>query len=152
MLHFLQNPLFNVWISDQKNVHLRIFCAKVWSCEKRHKYLRQKIRRQDTVGSESPNSFFVCVRFNKKFNSILSPFFQIFHFRVDQENRLSNMFPQEVLPQMFANIKSIYKFHAEFLLPQVSLLFIRIWKKYMIWLLKFSDCQSFNLFELWIKF
>ena len=29
------------------------------------------------------------------------------------------MFPQEVLPQMFANIKSIYKFHAEFLLPQV---------------------------------
>lgn len=44
---------------------------------------------------------------------------QIFHFRVDQENRLSNMFPQEVLPQMFANIKSIYKFHAEFLLPQV---------------------------------
>jgi len=44
---------------------------------------------------------------------------QIFHFRVDQENRLSNMFPQEVLPQMFANIKSIYKFHAEFLLPQL---------------------------------
>ena len=29
------------------------------------------------------------------------------------------MFPAEVLPQMFANIKSIYKFHAEFLLPQV---------------------------------
>jgi len=47
-------------------------------------------------------------------------YFQIFHFRVDQENRLSNMFPPEVLPQMFANIKSIYKFHAEFLLPQVS--------------------------------
>ena len=56
------------------------------------------------------------------------PFFQIFHFRVDQENRLSNMFPQEVLPQMFANIKSIYKFHAEFLLPQVSSLSIRIQK------------------------
>ena len=30
------------------------------------------------------------------------------------------MFPAEVLPQMFANIKSIYKFHAEFLLPQVK--------------------------------
>ena len=58
-------------------------------------------------------------RSDEKFNTIL-PFFQIFHFRVDQENRLSNMFPQEVLPQMFANIKSIYKFHAEFLLPQVS--------------------------------
>ena len=38
---------------------------------------------------------------------------------MDQENRVSNMFPAEVLPQMFANIKSIYKFHAEFLLPQV---------------------------------
>ena len=59
-------------------------------------------------------------RSDEKFNTIL-PFFQIFHFRVDQENRLSNMFPQEVLPQMFANIKSIYKFHAEFLLPQVSI-------------------------------
>ena len=52
-------------------------------------------------------------------------FFQIFHFRVDQENRLSNMFPQEVLPQMFANIKSIYKFHAEFLLPQVSIKYLQ---------------------------
>ena len=72
------------------------------------------------MGSENPNSFFVCVRFDQKFNKFCI-FFQIFHFRVDQENRLSNMFPQEVLPQMFANIKSIYKFHAEFLLPQVSI-------------------------------
>ena len=63
-------------------------------------------------------------RFDETFNTIFVFFFQIFHFRVDQENRLSNMFPQEVLPQMFANIKSIYKFHAEFLLPQVSSLFV----------------------------
>ena len=44
---------------------------------------------------------------------------QVFHFRVDQENRSQNLFPQDTLPQMFANIKSIYKFHADFLLPQV---------------------------------
>ena len=44
---------------------------------------------------------------------------QVFHFRVDQENRAQHLFPPEMLPQMFANIKSIYKFHAEFLLPQV---------------------------------
>ena len=53
-------------------------------------------------------------------DSCLFTFFQIFHFRVDQENRASNMFSQDVLPQIFANIKSIYKFHAEFLLPQVG--------------------------------
>ncbi|XP_021930106.1 FYVE, RhoGEF and PH domain-containing protein 4-like [Zootermopsis nevadensis] len=45
---------------------------------------------------------------------------QIFHFRVDQENRAHNMFPQEMIPQMFSNIKSIYQFHHEFLLPQLE--------------------------------
>ena len=45
---------------------------------------------------------------------------QVFHFRVDQENRSQNLFPQDTLPQMFANIKSIYKFHADFLLPQLK--------------------------------
>ncbi|CAB4057845.1 FGD1 [Lepeophtheirus salmonis] len=44
---------------------------------------------------------------------------QVFHTRVDQENRTQNLFSADVLPQMFANIKSIYKFHAEFLLPQL---------------------------------
>jgi hypothetical protein len=29
------------------------------------------------------------------------------------------MFPQETLVQMFANIKPIYQFHADFVLPQV---------------------------------
>jgi len=49
------------------------------------------------------------------------PFFkQIFHFRVDQENRAHNMFPQEMIPQMFSNIKSIYQFHHDFLLPQLE--------------------------------
>ncbi len=51
----------------------------------------------------------------------LLSFFQVFHFRVDQENRSQNLFPQDTLPQMFANIKSIYKFHADFLLPQVRI-------------------------------
>ena len=55
-----------------------------------------------------------------KLTYFYSFFFQIFHFRVDQENRASNMFSADVLPQIFANIKSIYKFHAEFLLPQVG--------------------------------
>ncbi|XP_069692894.1 FYVE, RhoGEF and PH domain-containing protein 2-like [Periplaneta americana] len=45
---------------------------------------------------------------------------QIFHFRVDQENRAHNMFPQEMIPQMFSNIKSIYQFHHDFLLPQLE--------------------------------
>jgi hypothetical protein len=30
------------------------------------------------------------------------------------------MFPQEVIPQMFSNIKSIYQFHHDFLLPQLE--------------------------------
>ena len=29
------------------------------------------------------------------------------------------MFPPELVTTIFSNIKSIYKFHAEFLLPQV---------------------------------
>lgn len=45
--------------------------------------------------------------------------FQVFHFRVDQENRSQHMFPPELVTTIFSNIKSIYKFHAEFLLPQV---------------------------------
>ncbi|XP_059091707.1 uncharacterized protein LOC131887187 isoform X2 [Tigriopus californicus] len=44
---------------------------------------------------------------------------QVFHFQVDQENRSQNLFPPETIPQMFANIKSIYQFHEEFLLPQL---------------------------------
>lgn len=30
------------------------------------------------------------------------------------------MFSQETVPQMFSNIKSIYKFHHDFLLPQLE--------------------------------
>jgi hypothetical protein len=30
------------------------------------------------------------------------------------------MFPQEMIPQMFSNIKSIYQFHNDFLLPQLE--------------------------------
>ena len=48
-------------------------------------------------------------------------YFQVFHFRVDQENRSAHMFPPELVTTIFSNIKSIYKFHAEFLLPQVRL-------------------------------
>lgn len=45
---------------------------------------------------------------------------QVFHFRVDQENRAHHMFPQETVHQMFSNIKSIYKFHHDHLLPQLE--------------------------------
>jgi len=30
------------------------------------------------------------------------------------------MFPHEMIPQMFSNIKSIYQFHHDFLLPQLE--------------------------------
>ena len=47
--------------------------------------------------------------------------FQVFHFRVDRENRAQHMFSQDVVTTIFSNIKSIYLFHAEHVLPQVSL-------------------------------
>ena len=50
---------------------------------------------------------------------IIAFIFQVFHFRVDQENRSQHMFSPELVTTIFSNIKSIYKFHAEFLLPQV---------------------------------
>ena len=52
--------------------------------------------------------------------------FQVFHFRVDRENRAQHMFSQDVVTTIFSNIKSIYLFHAEHVLPQVSL-FIPSW-------------------------
>ena len=47
---------------------------------------------------------------------------QVFHFRVDRENRSQHMFTQDVITTIFSNVKSIYLFHAEHVLPQVSLL------------------------------
>ena len=46
--------------------------------------------------------------------------FQVFHFRVDRENRAQHMFSQDVVTTIFSNVKSIYLFHAEHVLPQVS--------------------------------
>ncbi|KAK4328960.1 hypothetical protein Pmani_000652 [Petrolisthes manimaculis] len=45
---------------------------------------------------------------------------QEFQFRVDHDNRATHMFPAEVIPQMFSNVKSIYKLHHDFLLPQLE--------------------------------
>jgi hypothetical protein len=56
----------------------------------------------------------------RSYVAILHLIDQTFHFRVDQENRAHNMFPQEMIPQMFSNIKSIYQFHHDFLLPQLE--------------------------------
>lgn len=44
---------------------------------------------------------------------------EIFHTRILHQNREENFIPQEVIPQMFSNIKSILLFHNDFLLPQL---------------------------------
>ncbi|XP_015186994.1 PREDICTED: FYVE, RhoGEF and PH domain-containing protein 4-like isoform X2 [Polistes dominula] len=56
----------------------------------------------------------------KKYVNILHLIDQVFQFRVDQENRAHPMFPPETVQHMFSNIKSIYKFHNDFLLPQLE--------------------------------
>lgn len=56
----------------------------------------------------------------KKYVDILHLIDQVFQFRVDQENRAHPMFPPETVQHMFSNIKSIYKFHNDFLLPQLE--------------------------------
>ncbi|KAI0231893.1 hypothetical protein LSAT2_017757 [Lamellibrachia satsuma] len=43
----------------------------------------------------------------------------MFLSRVVGENKKSWMFPDDVIPQMFSNIKTIYEFHHNFLLPQL---------------------------------
>ena len=45
---------------------------------------------------------------------------QVFHFNVVVRNRELRMFPDAVIPQIFSNIKSIYQFHHDFLLPQLE--------------------------------
>ncbi|XP_013775232.1 FYVE, RhoGEF and PH domain-containing protein 4-like [Limulus polyphemus] len=52
--------------------------------------------------------------------SILYLLDQVFAFRVDQENRAHPMFSQEVVTQMFSNLKPLYKLHHDFLLPQLK--------------------------------
>ena len=47
-------------------------------------------------------------------------FEQVFQFRIDQENRVHNMFGQELIPQMFSNIKSLFKLHHDFFLPRLE--------------------------------
>lgn len=55
-----------------------------------------------------------------KYVHVLHLIDQVFQFRVDQENRAHPMFPPETVQHMFSNIKSIYKFHNDFLLPQLE--------------------------------
>lgn len=45
---------------------------------------------------------------------------QVFHLRIVRTNREDQMFPENVIPRMFSNIKSIYQFHNDFLLPQLE--------------------------------
>lgn len=46
--------------------------------------------------------------------------FQVFHFHVVAKNRECRMFPDDVIPEMFSNIKSIYQFHHDFLFPRLK--------------------------------
>lgn len=45
---------------------------------------------------------------------------QVFHFKVVLANREHHMFPDDVVIRIFSNIKSIYQFHHDFLLPQLE--------------------------------
>ncbi|XP_057342226.1 FYVE, RhoGEF and PH domain-containing protein 4-like isoform X2 [Microplitis mediator] len=56
----------------------------------------------------------------KTYVNILHLIDQVFQFRVDQENRAHPMFPPDTVQHIFSNIKSIYKFHNDFLLPQLE--------------------------------
>lgn len=44
----------------------------------------------------------------------------MFQFRIDQENRAHGMFAQDLIPQMFSNIKSLFKLHHDFFLPRLE--------------------------------
>lgn len=56
----------------------------------------------------------------KNYVNVLRLIDQVFQFKIDQENRAHPMFPPETVQHMFSNIKSIYKFHNDFLLPQLQ--------------------------------
>ena len=55
------------------------------------------------------------------------------------ENRSTRMFPDDVIPQMFSNIKSIYQFHNDFLLPQLAERMQKWWEKRTV----FGACDKF---------
>ncbi|GAB6021654.1 FYVE, RhoGEF and PH domain-containing protein 6 [Chamberlinius hualienensis] len=56
----------------------------------------------------------------KSYIKVLHLLDQVFQFRIDQENRVRPMFPSAVVTIIFSNIKSIYKLHTEFVLPQLQ--------------------------------
>lgn len=45
---------------------------------------------------------------------------QVFQMNIVMVNRDQALFPKEIIPQMFSNIKSIYQFHHDFLLPKLQ--------------------------------
>ena len=44
----------------------------------------------------------------------------MFHNELVRQNREEHFIPDNVIPQMFSSIKSIYQFHNDFLLPQLD--------------------------------
>ena len=55
----------------------------------------------------------------------------MFYFRLDKENRQQPLVPTEILNQMFSNIKSIFLFNHDFLLPQLE----ERMKKWLVYLM-----------------
>ena len=45
---------------------------------------------------------------------------QVFHNELLHQNREEHFLPDSIIPQIFSNIKSIYQFHNDFLLPQLN--------------------------------
>lgn len=81
------------------------------------------IVKKDSPDSKKKKAFRVAQELlatEKNYVNILHLIDQVFQFRVDQENRAHPMFSPETVQHMFSNIKSIYKFHNDFLLPQLE--------------------------------
>ncbi|CAL4060843.1 unnamed protein product, partial [Meganyctiphanes norvegica] len=72
-----------------------------------------RIERCHRIASELLNT-------ERTYVKVLHLIDQEFQFKTDQENRAHHLFPNEVIQGMFANIKSIYKLHHDFLLPQLE--------------------------------
>lgn len=81
----------------------------------------------DTTTAPSPHSETAAARVAREiltteqtYVGVLHLLDQVFAFRVDQENRAHAMFPQSTLAAMFANLKSLYQLHHNFLLPRLG--------------------------------
>jgi len=73
---------------------------------------QERLRRAHAIATELLDT-------EKHYVAILHLIDQVFHSRVDRDNKTLGL-NGDTLTTIFSNIKSIYKFHAEFLLPQLE--------------------------------